>query len=890
MKSELGVERWRRIEDILDTALARDPSEWNAVLDESCGNDALLRAEVESLLRQSDKAERFLSEPPSAAAAALIQESGAGGRRAQHVEGRRIGAYRLVREIGRGGMARVFLAERAEGGFVHRVALKLLRPGLDTDVDHARFRAERQILASLNHPNIARLLDGGATNDGLPYFVLEYVDGKPIDVHLDERNATVEERVRLFLTVCEATQYAHRNLVVHRDLKPSNILVDQDGMVKLLDFGLAKYPLQPGALGPVSRATRRWMTPEYAAPEQIRGGPSTTLTDVYQLGAVLYELLTGEPPFAGYCVTLPAFERAILNDQPEAPSVSAARKGLVERARALRGDIDAIVLKALRKEPDERFDSADSFEKDLRAALAGDAVQARRNTTSYRLRRFVHRHRVETVATVSVGLAVLSALVISISLARRAAAERDRAATASREATAISSFLINLFDASDPAATGGGKITASELVRRAADRAGTLRAPPPVQAGLLEVTARLYHSLGEYRSETQTLQQALELRQRPGGGSSLEIASVYQQLGRAFIAAGRFPAADTAVRRALSLQETVLGTRDRVVASTLLQLAGVTVFLSDLVEAEHLSRRALSISEGVSGAHDSATAHAHLTLGSIQQRRGRFAEAEAEYRRAWDGYAKSLGHDDADVAQSIMHVGYVLQDDATRLDEADSLFGAALAIRRKVFGEAHPMVAATLNDIADLRLSRGDTATALPLARQSFAITQKVYGPDHPLAPSSLQQMANIYARAGRLDLAEPLTRSAVPMMRRILGDNHASVASAEIDLARIMIERGEYAAARPFADDAVRIQRLAFGPDHPMTARSEAVLGRLRTRTGDLIGADSILRRSLGIIERHSGREHGDAREIFRWLAELETARGRPAEAARYRSFAEPR
>ena len=886
MKSEVGADRWRRVEEILDAALSRAPSEWDEVLAESCGDDAELRAEVEGLLRQSDKAAEFLDEPPALAAAAAVHESKARRRSsANRIEGRRIGAYRLVREIGRGGMARVFLAERADGGFAHRVAFKLLRPGLDTDVDHARFRAERQILASLTHANIARLLDGGATDDGVPYFVLEYVDGKPIDEYLNDRQASVEERVRLFLTVCEATQHAHRNLVVHRDLKPSNILVDREGVVKLLDFGLAKFPLLSGGEGPVSRATRRWMTPEYAAPEQIRGGPSTTLTDVYQLGAVLYELLTGEPPFAGYCVTLPAFERAILNDQPELPSDAAARTGRPDRAKALRGDIDAIALKALRKEPDERFDSVDAFERDLRAALRGDAVQARRNTTSYRMRRFIRRHRVETVATAAVVLAVLSGLVVSISLARRAAAERDRAAAASREATAISSFLIDLFDASDPAETGGAKITASELVRRAAERAAALRTQPQAQAAMFEVTARLYHSLGEYHSETLTLNRALAIRSR--GGSSLEIAGTHQQLARALIGEGQFAAADSAVRRALALQESVVGPRDRLVAATLLQSASVKVYLGDLRGAERASRRALSISEGAMGPNDSAAAHAHLMLGSTLQRQGRFDQAEAEYRRALEGYAKSLGADDPEVAQSLMHVGYVLQNDPRRLDEADSLFQRALAIRRKSLGEAHALVAATLNDIADLRLSRGDTATALPLARQSFTITQNAYGPDHPLAVSSIQQMANMYARAGRLDLAEPLMRSAVPMMRRIRGDDHASVGSTEIDLARIMIDRGEYAAAEPFIVDALRIQRRAFGPDHPVTARSEAVLGRLRTRTGDLAAADSLLRRSLGILEQHSGREQSDAREVFRWLAELATARGRPTEAARFRSFA---
>ncbi len=888
MTPEISVERWRRIEDILDLALARDPAGWNAVLEEQCQGDAVLRREVESLLRQSDKAPTFLAEPPAAAAAAAVQES-LSDAPVEHAEGRRIGAYRLVREIGRGGMARVFLAERVEGGFVHRVALKLLRPGLDTDVDFARFRTERQILASLNHPNVARLLDGGATEDGLPYFVLEYVDGKPIDVYVGERHASVEERVRLFLTVCEATQYAHRNLVVHRDLKPSNILVDSDGTAKLLDFGLAKYPMSSGSPGHISRATRRWMTPEYAAPEQIRGGPATTLTDVYQLGAVLYELLTGEPPFAAYCVTLPAFERAILNDQAEPPSVLAARKGSPDSAKALRGDLDAIVLKALRKEPDERFESVDAFERDLRAALTGHAVQARRNTTMYRMRRFVRRHRVETIATISVILAVLTGLVVSIEMARRAAAARDRAANASREATAISSFLINLFDATDPAADGN-QMTALELVRRAAKRANALGAQPLAQAKMLEVTARLYHSVGDYRSEIETVQRALAILRRSGGESTLDVAGVHQQLARALVADGQYAAGDSEVRRALTIQETALGLRDPVVASTLLQLASGAVFLGDLRAAEQAGRRAISISESVVGSNDSTTAHAHLIVGSIKQRQGKLDEAEAEYRRAWDGYAKALGPDDPEVAQSIMHVGYALQEDPRRRREADTLFQRALAIRRRVFGELHPFVAATLADMADLRLSMDDTAAALPMARQSFAIRQQVYGPNHPLAAASMQQMANVYARAGRLDLAEPLMRSAIPMQRQVRGADHASVASAEVDLARIMIDRGEYSGVESLIDDALRIQRRVFGLRHPTTARSEAVLGRLRMRTGLLVEADSLFRQSLRIIEPYNGREHADTREIFGWLAELETARGRPSDAQRYRTFSERR
>ena len=464
----MDPDRWQRVEQVLDIALTTEPAQWPAILDETCSTDPELRREVEALLRRVATAQHYLEVPPAAIAAAVIaeaRESTAGERN----EGRRVGVYQIVREIGRGGMSRVFLAERADGQFTQQVALKLLRLGLDSEIDQERFRAERQILASLNHPNIARLLDGGVTDDGLPYLVLEHVDGVPIDRYCRDRALPVRERLALFLTVAEAVQYAHQNLVVHRDLKPSNILVTADGTVKLLDSGLAKL-LQTDAAEPAPRTTRmghRWMTPEYAAPEQIRSEPITTLTDVYQLGAVLYELLAGRVPFAAG--NLHELETAVLGVEPEPPSSAAVRDGssVIGRRhtdpwalrRALRGDLDTIVLRALRKEQEQRYASVEAMAEDIRRHQAGQPVRARRQTVTYRARRFIGRHRWGLAAA-----AVAALLLMGGGLRERTL--RERAEAEAGKARAVGDYLVSVFDVSNPYAFG--KQETSDVTARAA--------------------------------------------------------------------------------------------------------------------------------------------------------------------------------------------------------------------------------------------------------------------------------------------------------------------------------------------------------------------------------------------------------------------------------------
>lgn len=480
------------------------------------GDNTALRRELGSLLDAEGSAAQYFDDLAdrvvSPAYAALADAATVGPR----WEGRRVGAYRLVREIGRGGMSRVFLAERADGEFEQQVALKLLRPGFDSDIDVMRFRAERQILASLNHPNIARLLDGGVTDDALPYLVLEYIDGVPVDRYCHSRDLSTRQRLELFLAIADAVEYAHRNSVVHRDLKPSNILVTSDGTVKLLDFGVAKLLEQhaPGAR-PTTRTTHRWMTPDYAAPEQIRGKAITPRTDVYQLGAALYELLAGRTPF-GHCGdTIHELERAILEQDPDS------------LAHTLGGDLDAIVLKALRKNPDERYASASEFVDDVRRHLTGHPVHARRQTLGYRSRRLVYRNRFRLVGAGGIVM-VLVTFVTTFSVeherSRRALAALTSRVGAADTVPTFVSELLALKSAEGLPDTAAAR----RLVQWGVTYAREASRQPQRQAQVLEAAGIVQTKLREFDGAFPLLQEALVIRRRladAGRGGNRALAS-----------------------------------------------------------------------------------------------------------------------------------------------------------------------------------------------------------------------------------------------------------------------------------------------------------------------------------------------------------------------------
>ncbi|RMI19785.1 MAG: serine/threonine protein kinase, partial [Calditrichaeota bacterium] len=554
----MNTEQWQNVQDLFEKALTKPPSERENFLKEACGDNSQLYREVASLL-QADSDTHDLLKSPAFDTFGFMDSL-------PH-SGQRIGPYRVIEELGMGGMGAVYLAERADGQFEQQVALKLIKTGMATQQILKRFQSERQILARLQHPNIARLLDGGITDDGAPFFAMEYIQGEPITAYCDRHRLSIEERLKLFIMVCEAVQYAHRNLVVHRDLKPNNILVTEEGVVKLLDFGIARMLDEESlAVGgqTLTQAGTRVLTPEYASPEQVRGEPVTTASDIYSLGVLLYELLSGKRPYEVsstsplemekiICQTTPpkpssAFKQ-LANTNPEHPVESppgeiARRRGTSPEKlkKQLSGDLDTICLMALRKEPERRYQSAQQMAEDIKRYLTDRPLLARPDTFEYRFRKFVGRNR--TLLTgISMVMVLITALVIYYTV--RLSRERDRAQLEARKATQVSQFLSSLFEVSEPGQSMGEAITARELLDKGAARLETeLATQPEVQATMMDVIGEVYYSLGLYDQSLSLLQKALDIRRRLFGEVHPDVARSQVALGNILREMGKYPEAE----------------------------------------------------------------------------------------------------------------------------------------------------------------------------------------------------------------------------------------------------------------------------------------------------------------------------------------------------------
>jgi serine/threonine-protein kinase len=807
---------WARLEPLLDRALELPPAESANFVEQVRAREPELALELIALLARDDEAERtrFL-EPPLGTSLAGLE----------------LGGWTLERPLGQGGMGSVWLARRSDGQFEGRAAVKLLNLTLMRASGLERFRREGSILARLTHPNIARLLDAGVSPSGQPYFVLEYVDGVPIDQWAETQGHSIHSRVRLFLRVLDALSHAHASLVIHRDLKPSNIMVTSDGHVKLLDFGIATLLDQAHGDGDARAPTTlegRALTPEYAAPEQVTGRPSTTAVDIYAAGVLLYVLLGHRHPTAEGCQTTAEVLAALVERQPSPLAL---------------GDLDTVLGKALAKDSAQRYRTVDEFAEDLSRWLRHEPVRARPPTWRYRARKFVRRNRVQTTAALGIVLAIAAGAALSLSGARRAAAERDRAEAASRESDAVNNFLMQLFEASDPTEVRGDTLTAAELVTRAAARVERLRAIPLEQARLLRVTGRLELSLGRYDRALNDFARALAIQQRNGAGETLDAAGTLRQLAQALVHSVRYAAADSAAAAALELEERLLGPNHPDLAVLLHEAATIAVYRGDLARAERYQRRALALRVQFGGPDDSLTADSHVDLGALLRRQGRIADAEREFRRGLAIRARVSRPDDPQLAHAMLETAYLLDEEQGRYAEAESLFRQALVIRRQAYGDGHPMVAATLLDLAEFLLHRGDTASAAAPARAGYAMMRRTYGPEHPVVATFMARLAAVLHRTGRLGEADSLFRRSIAMDRQMLGPDHVNVAGVEINYGRLLIERHEYARAKLVLQDALRIGEHA-GPGKFPAPLARKLLEELPARGSEGRGPDLPSRR----------------------------------------------
>jgi serine/threonine-protein kinase len=915
----LTPERRREIDGLLDEALDLPTAERDAWLARRCGDDAALRGEVAALLAAHDAPGGILDGGVRGVARALVEGPSVGGATAPDGPGgvaeRRIGVYRVLRELGRGGMGVVYLAERDDGQFRRRVAVKLLRASPDAEELHRRFVAERQILASLQHPNIAQLLDGGVTDGELPYLVMEHVDGVPISEYCDRHRLGVAARLRLFQDVCAAVHHAHQNLVIHRDLKPGNILVTTAGQVKLLDFGIAKL-LNPGLSAvelPLTRAEHRVMTPEYASPEQIRGDALTTASDVYALGVVLYELLAGHPPYQLADRTLREQAELICEHDPERPSsrvlraerlerrdgsthevtpaeVAAARDATAERLRRqLRGDLDAIVLTALRKEPGRRYASADRLADDVQRYLDGQPVQARMGTRWYRAAKLLRRHRAASAVAALATFAVLAAAGVALRQAGVAGRERDRAATALQQSEQVTGFLMGLFEAYDPEGSASRLRTARDFLQLGTTRVHELAGQPLLQARLLEVIGRVYRDLGHYTEARAALERSLALRSGVLDTAHLEVVGAMHHLADALRREGRYRDAVALSRRAAAIRERLPAAGEPDLAAMLIQLAGLEIYVSDVPAAERLARRALALREASLSPDDTLVAVAEQYLGSVTRLVGKHDEAERRFRAAIARRERIQGATHPAVAYALIRLADILWEDRGRPEEAEELYRRALPLMRDALGERHPTLLAARSDFALLRAERGAHAEAEAMQRQVLDAQRTAYGPDHPNAIGALGRLGMVLAQAGRHAEAEPLLRQELALWQRTLGPRHGALAPRIGRLADVLIERGRYAEADSILREAVAIADEAAGRESGMRGLMLINVGRLRTRQGDFASADSAYQRALAIFRRDRAETHVDIRRVHAGLAELHAARGRPEEAARHRALSQP-
>ncbi len=717
-------ERWQRVESVFRQAIQTSGAQRGALLDAECQDDADLRTYVEEMLVADVTGDQRLRESIGAVAEQLA------GSAATHWNGRMLGAYRLEGRIAAGGMGVVYRARRSDAQFEREVAIKLLSSPLASDDARRRFRAERQILANLNHPNIAQLLDGGTTEEGVPYLVMEYVDGLPIDAYCDRARLGIGERLALFTQVCAAVQYAHQHLVVHRDLKPSNILVTPDGTPKLLDFGIAKLIGAGNGAGVVdlTMADARFLTPRHASPEQVQGGSITTATDIYSLGVLLYELLCGRFPYQVTSTAPLELERAICNTEPleasaavrassDASAIAASRSTTPEQlARKLRGELDNIALKAMRKEPERRYATASALADDVRNHLEHRPVQARPDSWHYRTLKFLRRHALG--AALSVGAVALIVAVIAFYTARLAA-ERDRLALERATAEEVSAFMVGLFENANPNRTQPN-VTARQVLDEGVAGIERLRKEQPLVASRLMISmARANAGLGSYQQASELLQGALEIRTRLRGPESLPTAEAMHYLGVMQGELREYKTALATLREALRIRELRAGVDSFVAGETLMRMSIVHMRLGDYGASRDVLLRALPIYEKEHGPDSPSTAEVLAMLGAYHIYADEHDRARELLRRALTIHEKAYGSEDIRVVPSVHNLGR-LEWQAGNFGEALDHYRRALAIKEKHLGPMHPDVGVTLYGLATSSQNNGELgATRVTLRRVS---------------------------------------------------------------------------------------------------------------------------------------------------------------------------
>jgi serine/threonine protein kinase len=831
----------------------------------------------------------------SAGGEATLDTGGSGTSVARPADRMSIGPYALIRILGEGGMGQVWLAEQT-APVKRQVALKLIKGGLYGSEVIQRFESERQSLAVMNHPAIAKVFDAGATKDGQPYFVMEYVDGPPITRYCDNKKLKIRERLELFIKVCEGVQHAHQKAIIHRDLKPSNILVvEVDGKAtpRIIDFGIAKaVSSQPSAeqtqfteMGALM-GTRGFISPEQADPNVL---DVDTRTDVYSLGALLYVLLTGMLPFDSHGREKKPIDevlRQLREEDPPSPSTkisteketataAAERRGTETKqlAKLLRGDLDWITMKALEKDRARRYGTPSELAADIERYLENRPVVARPASRAYRLKKYVQRHRLGvTVAAGGTALLVAFAITEAVQL-RRTTRERDRA-------NRITDFMTNMFKVSNPSESRGNSVTAREILDKASKDIDTgLAKDPELRAQMMHVMGVVYLNLGLFSRAETLLRQAVNVRQPLLGQKHPETLTSMDRLAWTLQYEGQNADAEKLMREVVERRQQVLGSDDPRTVESMDELAWILGRQGHLPEAEKLQREVLAIRRRLLGTDSLDTAGSMMHLASSLMEEGHYAEAEDLGSEALAIRRRVLGENSMGIAAAMLNLAATFNKEG-KYAEAEKLDRKVLDLERRVLGPEHAETLLAASNLAWNLHRQGRLTEAEQLQRDVIITERRVLGPENPRTLVSTSDLASTLALEGRHPEAEKLQRETLEIQSRVEGMDHPDTLATANNLADTLLEEGHYAEAEKLQRQTLEIRRKASGPEHPSTLAVAANLGITLRTEGNYAEAEKVLRETLEIQRRVVGPNHPDTALSTYQLACIAAHRGQLDEA----------